>query len=428
MTAPRTGPVTYGQLSVLRSLRIHGPDGQTVANLINFWAVPPGVETAHVADAWLRLVEAHESLRTTYDQQDATPTQTVQPFRAVRITTVELAEDTAVAAERAARELAATPIAIDQGLPWRARVATYQGDPVYLVAVVHHVAADNDALRVLESQFHQLLAGGTVTPECQPLDLALAQRADQAAARRSIGHWTGTWNELLDEDRHPDDASERRRASVYSVEGLAAAREISARLKISVQSVLFGVGVLAVARLERRDRVTFALMSANRLEPRWASLVGSLNQYAPVTVLVDESADPLAFLRDTYTRCLTAYLNGCYDVDLLTRSLRQAGCPEPDPTAFAKHFNFLGDVGPEPDADSPARTGASWRPSTQRTGPNLHLAMAVGKGVLIGVGASRDYLDGTRPALLAASIEAGLLNIATATSLREVRLDPIRTT
>ncbi|KPC81130.1 hypothetical protein ADK82_18045 [Streptomyces sp. NRRL S-4] len=166
-------------------------------------------------------------------------------------------------------------------------------------------------------------------------------------------------------------------------------------------------------------------MAANRLTDRWVPLVSSLNQFAPVTLTIDEEANPLEYLRAGYLQCMTAYMNGCYDVDALRTSLRQAGRQETDPTAFAKHFNFLGDVDAEPDAGSDLHTGIQWRPSTQRSGPNFHLAVATGKGILIGVGASRDYLEGNLPAVLAASIEAGLINIAkgSESSLAEVSLD-----
>ncbi|WP_308167870.1 condensation domain-containing protein [Catellatospora tritici] len=415
--------MTYGQLSVLRSLETHGPDHRSVANLISVWEVPFGVGTAQVMDAWLQLVAAHESLRTTYDLSGPAPTQTVHPYRPSKVAAVELVEDSFEAAYRLAAESAAEPIDIEAELPWRAFVTTYQGDALYLVTVIHHVAADNGALRVLEEQLGRLLDGGMLGPVVQPLEMAQAQHEESGS--RSLRHWTEVWDRLTPADRDPGDRSERRRASLYSLDGLAAAQELSDRLKISVQSVVLGVGALALARLKRTEQVTFALMAANRLDSRWVPLVSSLNQFAPVTITIDEQAHPLEYLRSGYLQCMTAYMNGCYDVDALKSSLQQAGRQETDPTAFAKHFNFLGDVDAEPDVGSALRTGIQWRASTQRSGPNFHLAVATGKGILIGVGASHDYLEGNLPAVLAASIEGGLVNISKGSQacLGEVSLD-----
>jgi hypothetical protein len=421
----RTGPLTHGQLSVLRSLAVHGPGAQAVANLTSAWEVPFGVGTAQVMDAWLRLVEAHEGLRSSYTAE-GTPAQHVHPFEPSQVPAVELAEDTAAAALELAAGYAAEPIPVDAGRPWRAAVATFEGEPLYLVTAIHHVAADNAALAVLEEDFGRLLQGRDPEPGPQPLDLALAQRERPEAGERSLRHWAGVWKDLGDRD--PADTSRRRRASVYSLEGLAAARKLSEDLRVSVQSVLLGVGALAVSRFEARDRPTFALMAANRVDERWARVVGSLNQYAPVTVAVDEDAHPLDFLKATYVQCLSAYMHGSYDVDALAARLRDQEEPDPEPTGFARHFNFLGGVDAEPAPGSPLLTGAQWRGSGQRTGANLHLAIAVGEGVLIGVGASERLMPGDGPARTAAAIEAGLIGIAegSAQTLREVSLDPVR--
>ena len=428
MSGTRSGPVTFGQLSVIRSLGVHGPGGQSVANLVNAWNVPAGTRTARVVDAWLWLVKAHESLRTTYDLSGARPIQIVHPFRPAQLPVVELEADTPAAVALAAAAWAVDPIAIDEALPWRAFVAEYRGAPVCLCTVIHHVAVDYGALRVLEAQFGQLLRGRPPTPAGQPLDMALAQQVDPARIRRDIAPWIEAWGEIVASDRDPADASERRRASVYSTAALAAAKQLSERLRVSVPSILLSVGALVLSRVVQRESLTFALMSANRLDSRWTSIVGSLNQYAPLTLAVDESANPSTYLRDTYVKSLNAYMHGVYDVDVLKHGLREHGLDDPDPTAFARHFNFLGDIDAEPDVEAQIRTGVAWRPSTQRSGPNLHLVTAVGEGLLIGVGASLDCLPDELPALLAASIEAGIIGISQESGglLRDVCLEPVR--
>src|SRR5205814_6121851 len=228
----------------------------------------------------------------------------------------------------------------------------------------------------------------------------------------------------------PGDSSVRRRASIHSAAAMVGAQRLSGQLRVSVQSVVLGAGALAVARMKEYEAITFALMAANRLDPRWASLVSSLNQYAPITIDVDADASPADFLKGVYVASLGAYMHASYDVDALKESLNRAGHAEPDPTAFAKHFNFLGDVQPDPEPGSRLGRGVEWRPSNQRSGPNFHLYTAAGKtGLHIGVGSSTDYLDGDLPATLALAIEAAIVSMAAGTqaTLREVVLDPVRT-
>lgn len=426
MSGDRTGPVTYGQLSVLRSLESYGHAGARVANLVSVWPVPPGHDIADVVHAWRQLVELHESLRTSYSAVPGGFRQLVTSGRSGSIAVAELADDLFDTARQAGVDLAAEPIDIFARWPWRALVVTHLAEPVYLVTVVHHVAADNGALTVLEAQLGQLLSGVPVVAAAQPIDLARLQEADPD--ERAIAFWTGQWKRFRAEDRRGGDSSTRRRATLYSEEALAAARELSSRLRISIQSAVLAAGSLALARLAGTPDITFALMAANRVDERWAQLVSSLNQCAPLTVSVDDDIEADVYLRETYYQSLAAYQRGSYDVDALCRSLNGAGIPESDPTFFAKHFNFLGAADQQPPPDSPGRTAVAWRPSSQRSGPTFHLPVAVADGLFIGVGASQDLLPGDRPAILATHIEAALVSMADAAGrpVRQVSTEPLR--
>ncbi|MEU6718016.1 condensation domain-containing protein [Nonomuraea sp. NPDC046802] len=432
MNIERNGPVTMGQLSVLRSLHSYGPAGQRVANLVSLWQVPVGTRTAQVVDAWRQLVEAHESLRTVFEVRHDRPVQIVRRH-AVQVPAIEVPgpdiKDGFIraATARLAARWAANPIDFTTQPPWRAFVATNQGNPHHLVTVVHHIAADYGALQILKRQFQYLLSGASLKPQPQPLDLALAQLADPRLAD-AAAHWATRWGSFRPEDRYHDDFSTRRRATLYSEEGLRAARRVSRRTGASPQATVLALGALALSRIKRRDQITFGLMTANRLDEHWSSLISSLNQCVPLTVSVDEDQAPDDFLDEVYRGSLDAYLNGCFDVDALATYVRRAGHEEEDPTFFSSHYNFLGAGDGEPPPDSPMRTAVAWRESTQRTGPNFHLVVAIEEGLLIGVGASVDFLPGNLPARLAASIESGLLALADEPpeSLRKLRCPPRR--
>ncbi|MFJ1618543.1 condensation domain-containing protein [Streptomyces sp. NPDC088251] len=430
MDIERSGPVTNGQLSVLRSLEGYGATGQRVANLVSLWEVPAGASTARVMDAWGQLVAAHESLRTTYEFEYGRPVQVVHPSDPAALTVLDVtdsASGTGEATVRLAATWAAEPIDIIAGPPWRAFVTTDRGVPRHLVTVIHHVAADNGALQVLGQQFRRLIAGEVLERQHQPLDLALDQHGDPGL-KEAVTHWAERWGSFSPEDRFTGDVSVRRRATLYSVEGLKAAQHVSRRTSVSVQAVLLALGALCLSRIKGRDRITFGLMTANRLDEQRSSLISSLNQCVPLSVRIDEDTAPDDFLRGIYGESLNAYLYGCFDVDALVSEVNRAGHQENDPTFFSSHFNFLGKGDGEPPEDSSMRTAVAWRESTQRTGPNFHLAIAVEKGLFIGVGASVDFLPGDLPAHLAASIESGLLTLAEEPpeSLRELRCSPRR--
>jgi hypothetical protein len=411
MTVERRGPLTYGQLSVLRSLEVYGPTGQAVANLVSIWEVPGGVGVLHTVAAWHELVRAHESLRTGYGEGRDGLEQIVHAFQPLPVPVVELAEGSPSEVAQVAASWAAEPMALDTAVPWKAFVATWGGDAVYFVTIIHHIAADNGAVRIMERQFAELVAGGDLEPQPQPVDLALTQQND-ARIDKAVEYWTGQWARHLAEDRYPGDTSPRRRAMIYSLDGMRAAEEISRRLNVSVQAVVLAAGSLALLRTKRRNSITFGLMTANRLEEPWASMVSSLNQCAPLTLLVDADMSPSDFIDAVYRQSLNSYFHGHFDVDALSDRLNEEGVPETNPTHFSLHYNFLGKGDGEPAPDSPLRTSVQWRGSRQRIGPYFHLRVAAETGLLIGVGASEDYLPGRQPAVLAASVEAALVEMA----------------
>lgn len=397
-------PLTFGQLSVVLSLAAYQPDGLQTANLINVWPVPEGAGVAQVADAWNRLVEAHESLRTTYDLGSLQ--QIIHPPSRHALPSVDIDDISAAAAHVEAMSWSVKPIPIDRGVPWRAFVATCDLEPLYLVIIVHHIAADNGAAQILERQFGELVGGSPLAPQPRPQDMARAQRIH--ARPDALQYWETRWRGFDEADRDRTDHSARRRASVYSRPALLAARATALRTRTSVQSVVLAMGALQLGRVRRRSTLTLGLMAANRFDEEWSGLVSSMNQCVPITVDLAPTQSPDAYVRTVHLASLGAYVNGCFDVEALGSRVGES-----DPTFFSNHYNYLGEILDDPSSASPLGRGeAVWRSSTQRNGPNCHLAIAVGEGLLIGVGASEAYLPGMAPEHVAHGIRSALEELA----------------
>ena len=102
-TPERSGPVTFGQLSVLRSWELYVRLGdEPVANLYYEWGVPAGASIAQVTQAWNSLLRAHESLRTTYPSGTGRPTQDVHQWRLVAPLLIEGDDDPSTTVNMAA--------------------------------------------------------------------------------------------------------------------------------------------------------------------------------------------------------------------------------------------------------------------------------------------------------------------------------------
>lgn len=413
MSQVKTAPLTFGQLSVLRDLDLSGPDEQSDGNLPLVLDVPSGTGVDEAAAAWERLVERHEALRTVYDRRAAEPTQTVQPFQGVRLDTVELPAPTREAALDVAGEWAEEEIRFDVEHSWRAAVGVHQGVATHLVCVVHHLAVDSAACTLLEDEFRTLVSGGTLAPDPpQPVDLALEQHGDEQQRRQTIEFWLDEWRGFVEEDRQGGDRSRRHRAALYSERAQDAARAVSERLSVSVQSVVLGAVALVLFDLRGRDRATFGLLAGNRMDKRWQTLLSSMNQLAPMTVAADRDAAPAVFLRMLYMNSLERLLHGSYSIDELRARLTETGCANPDPLQFDCYFNYLGDIAEPPAEGSPARDDIEWFADAWQGGPRFNLRAATGTGLHLSLTASDDYLGAGVTGRFLASVEAALVDLA----------------
>lgn len=405
----RSGPVTFGQLSVLRSLELYVRlSDQSVANLYYAWEVPDGVTIAQLTQAWNSLLRTHESLRTTYILKPERPIQCVHPWRLVAPLLIEVDDSKPSTVRMACADLIDAPIDITTELPTRAAIIHRAGEPSHLCIVVHHVAADEGAARLLESQFRQELDGGPVAEPTSPIDVASEQLERPSPA---LDFWEAKWEHFVDEDRDSSDLSRRRRASIYSARALEATRAIEAQTNASVQSIVLAIGALLLSRFLGRESVTFGLMSANRFDgSSAANLISSQNQCAPIRVSVGLDSTAREFIRSIHLEALVAFAHGSFDVDELSRRLANRGVVDPDPTFFSKHVNYLGELPGEPF--SSVGDEVRWTESNQHSGPNFHLVSAVGRRLLVGVGASERLLPDERPAELAEAIVQTLVAVA----------------
>jgi hypothetical protein len=427
--AVRSGPVTFGQLSVFRSIEYAGQEMLHEVNLPQAWPVTSDADPAALEAVWFRLRQANESLRTVFDLTAATPVQSVLPASFEPLTVIELEADTDDAASGCAGDMAAELFAIDREPGCCAAIGMYRGRSRYFLSAYHHVVADMAATQSLHQQFNSLLNGAPLAAQPQPLDLSAEQRGDLAQQDATIAHWTRGWPGLAREDRIGVDSTQRVQAAIFSEEARASAAAAADRLGISASSAVLAVTYVALAHATGRDRLTLGLMASNRFHQRWESLVSSMNQLVPLTVQVDPAASTDEFLTGIYGSSLEAYSHGSFDVDLLRQRLTDLGIAAPDPMQFDCYVNFRGPVGVTPPVRSQLRTGVVWQPPRRKTGPSFDLGIATSpEGMTLGARASSRYLDGSKVGPLLAGIESALACVASGApeTLSDINLTPRR--
>ncbi|MFJ8623308.1 amino acid adenylation domain-containing protein, partial [Kitasatospora sp. NPDC093550] len=160
------------------------PDAFRVRGALDLAALQSAVDT---------VVARHESLRTTFTEQDGTPCQIIHPRVEVPVRTVD-ATDREDATARAAAESQA-PFDLERGPLMRVLVVRLAADESWLLLTLHHIIADGWSVEVLLDELSRGYAAAVAgdRPELPELPV---QYADFAA-------WQRDWlrEDVLEEQR-----------------------------------------------------------------------------------------------------------------------------------------------------------------------------------------------------------------------------------
>ncbi len=324
-------PLTFGQLSVWRSIEHRPAPVRAGANLVWALELPRGCTRAAVGGALGRLEERHESLRTTYRGVDGPGIE--QVVCAPRDVAPEVAETDdreqagAVVTDLTGR-MSTQPFDFESGRLWRAAVVTVRGVPERLVLCVHHMAADGAGLSLLEEELLEILGGKQRAWQApRPSAIALEQASPEWSARRQAAarYWKRTVEQALPAEPVTGSPTAIRWGVLRSFPALAAAREVAGSLRVSVQSVVLAAFCRTLSERTGRDRFLLGLMAGNRNEPRFQRLVSSLNQLIPVLVRAEPDEELPDLAQRLHWASLRAYSHGMYSVDDLHEIERTYG-------------------------------------------------------------------------------------------------------
>jgi hypothetical protein len=317
------GPLSYGQLDQWRDVENHPREQWQEANVWSRWSLPADLGTERVRRALRALAVRCPGLRTTYDLSDpAEPRQQIATDVTIddlEIIATECGSDEEAIAVTA--EVVNRPFDLRERPAWRALILTGRGGPAELFLARHHMVTDGMAIAALENELHTLLneQGGldNVTAAAGPLDLALWQLApEQEPARAAaVEHWERAFASAAGRGFPGADpaGTGKLQYGLRSSAVLGRARDLAARTRTSVASVVLAAYTLAVARVIGVDRLVVESESSNRFNPRWRNVVTSMSQLVPILVT---AADDLAeHATRVHRSAMTAYRRGMYDVD-----------------------------------------------------------------------------------------------------------------
>ncbi|WP_283134664.1 condensation domain-containing protein [Rhizohabitans arisaemae] len=314
----RSGPLTFAQRNVLRSMRHQATDGHNFT-LWQIVDVPAGGDLDAVAGAVHDLIVACESLRTRFEA-DEDPVQHVVGEGTIPLEVYEAGD----AADEWAAELAVrwSRDRFDpaEARPLRVGVITQDGSPVKTVFVFAHLVVDAASVWALRHRFERQLSQGVraVPPARQPIDKAVEERSEAGMRRAEAA--LKFWRERLRRGPqsmfavplHEPGRSVYRSARLRSRSVAANAARIAARTHTSPSAVVLAtVAALIGLRVDRRTCLITSVAS-NRSAAGLADYVGPLAQDA---LLLFELEVPSfdALVRKTWSTAISAYRNSQFD-------------------------------------------------------------------------------------------------------------------
>jgi len=337
------GPLTWGQRLMWRAVHLMGPS-QSFLNCPWVLPVHGRRDLPAVLDALRRMLERHESLRTTFHDTPGGPVQRVARTGELTVELAEAGPDGALAtAERIAADLGATVFTHDKDLPLRCVAVLAGGRPRALAFVFSHLAVDYQALSLLSAEWRSLLRGDDLPPpEWQPLEQAALEREApyQARSQRSIHYWRSVLETVpLDVFDHPPGRPEEPRfieVGMESVALAAAAVRLAERLTISTTSVMIAACATVLAVTSGRPRAVMQLVHSNRRDARTRTMVGTVGQDGLLVLDL-----PGTGFTDTclaaHRSALMAYRNAHYDpfaMQAMREDIGRIRGREPDLDAF----------------------------------------------------------------------------------------------
>jgi hypothetical protein len=320
-------PMTFGQLSVWRSMSGHGHSSPAAATMLRVWTYPAETDERRLQEALVALEARHESLRTCYNVE--TLEQLVRPPRTDG--SGRLPDGPTV------RRRQLDP---ETEYPWAYAIDRADASAPWVVtAAIHHIAADGWGTDVMSREIQQYVDGAaSPSPAPQPRDLARVQHGRGAEhSDRLIKYWTDTLN-----GREPFRAARPESqpgsdwAIVTSYDCLRAALLASRAHSVSIHAIALRAFV-RLLRYHGQKEPLIALLAGNRYDPRWRGLVSSMNQIVPLAIRLD--GDAAAELARIQSASLRAYRYAMFDVDRMEAALGGSGFNGTG-RGFANFFNY----------------------------------------------------------------------------------------
>jgi amino acid adenylation domain-containing protein/non-ribosomal peptide synthase protein (TIGR01720 family) len=303
------------------------------------------LDVSVLVGALRELYTRHESLRTTFDEVDGSPAQTVRPVTELPLSIVDCPQATSLAALLA--EEYARPFDLRVGPLCRLLLVRCAADEHVLMLTAHHIVIDGWSMSVLIDELATLYAaavrGETATLPALPVryvDYAAWQRKrlDGQALAGHLDYWQRTLGGLTPLELPADRPRPAVRSGAGAVHEFALPVAVTSGLRsiarvngTTLFTVLAAASQVLFARYAGQDDVALGTVVSGRGRPELERLVGFFVNTVVLRSTVDWTASFTGFLGGVNETVLGAFEHDEAPFDRMVDAVRSDRDPSRNP-------------------------------------------------------------------------------------------------
>ncbi|MFB9278028.1 amino acid adenylation domain-containing protein [Cohnella cellulosilytica] len=293
------------------------------------------LDVARLEEAFRKLAERHESLRTTFDWSEAgEPRQIVHPASVIQVETETLGgeEEWPSHASSFVRpfELSRLPLL-------RVGLASVSAERHLLMLDSHHLIADGSSLALLLREMQALYGGASLPPKEGDYRSYVAWQQERIGSPEWQAQRAYWLDNVLASPAAPlrlplDEA----RPGTRSGEGRSYRFTVSRRLtedlqrlakqrQVSLHTVLYAIYAVLMQRYTGQEDLIIGSLVNGRDRPEFRQLVGVMINFLPVRVTVPEALDMNGLLDRVEKLTRDAYANGQFPFDEMVEAAAARG-------------------------------------------------------------------------------------------------------
>ncbi|QMV39813.1 non-ribosomal peptide synthetase [Cohnella cholangitidis] len=333
LTEEREFPLSRAQLRIFLGAQL--PGAERHHHMPMAYVVEGKLDAARLEEAFRKLAERHESLRTTFDwSDDGVPRQIVHPDPVMRVETQMLSGEDEWPSYASSF---VRPFDLSRLPLLRVGLASVSAERHLLLLDSHHLIADGSSLALLLQEMQGLYGGASLPPKEGDYRNYVAwqqEQTDSPSWQAQRAYWL---DKVLASPVAPlrlplDEARPRTRSGEGRVYRFTVPRRLTEELQrlakerqVSLHTVLYALYAVLMQRYTGQEDLVIGSLVSGRDRTEFRQLVGVMINFLPVRVTVPADIVIASLLDQVEKVTRDAYANGQFPFDEMIEAVAARG-------------------------------------------------------------------------------------------------------